>query len=142
MRLRRPNKQECVAILEHSRHLTEQPLLQQPPEWLRHLPPDPVQPQQQRVSTTRGELPPISVPPCAPAAAQARSTAAPAGCLCWLHLSWHRRIFPTLQGNCISSSPITVVVTDTCPQCGANHLDISADAFAQVRHLKRNNCPD
>ena len=48
---------------------------------------------------------------------------------------------PTLQGNCISSSPITVVVTDTCPQCDANHLDISADAFAQVRHLKRNR-PD
>ena len=130
-----PDKQECVAILEHSWHLKEQPLLQQPPERLRHLPPTPVQPQQQRIPRTRGELLPIALPACPPAAvAPGLLLLEQSACVCSITAGINT--YPHLQGNCISSSPVTVVVTDTCPQCDANHLDVSADAFAQVRHDK------
>ena len=39
-----------------------------------------------------------------------------------------------VQGRCGSTSAtITVTITDSCPQCEANHIDIQALTFNVVR---------
>ena len=43
-----------------------------------------------------------------------------------------------VQGRCGSSQSITITITDSCPECEANHLDIQALTFNKVRHR---SCP-
>ncbi|KXZ46906.1 hypothetical protein GPECTOR_39g400 [Gonium pectorale] len=38
---------------------------------------------------------------------------------------------------CSSTSSITVVVTDECPDCAANQLNLHAFAFEQIARLER-----
>lgn len=39
-----------------------------------------------------------------------------------------------LQGRCSSSQSIIITVTDSCPECEADHIDLQALTFNKVTH--------
>ena len=47
-----------------------------------------------------------------------------------------------LQGRCSKDSnqrSVTVTITDTCPECGSDHIDMQALTFNKVLYLSGEN---